>query len=423
MNTREWTEKIAAGGLDREFSLLYGEAEKPRERHRKLLAAYEARFGLEDVVLLSAPGRTELAGNHTDHQQGMVLCGSVTQDTLAAAAPAEDGEVTILSDGFGEIRLTLDDLSPREEEKGTSAALVRGVAAALRELGRPVGGFRAAVTSDVPAGGGLSSSASFEVLLGALFSRLYGTRPLRPMALAKAGQLAEREFFGKPSGLLDQAACAGGGISLIDFEDPAEPRVVPILFDFRQRGWVLCAVDTHTSHAGLTADYAAIPRDMFAVASRFGASALRYVNYSDFAARRAELAEEISPLALGRAEHFFAEEERVPAMANALAAGDMETYRREMNASGESSRRLLQNIVPPSQPERTEMALALDRAESLLRGRGAWRIHGGGFAGCIQCLVPEGDYAAFRETMDGWYGEGSVFELRIRACGAHELTI
>jgi galactokinase len=163
MNTREWTEKIAAGGLDREFSLLYGEAEKPRERHRKLLATYEARFGLEDVVLLSAPGRTELAGNHTDHQQGMVLCGSVTQDTLAAAAPAEDGEVTILSDGFGEIRLTLDGLSPREEEKGTSAALVRGVAAALRELGRPVGGFRAAVTSDVPAGGGLSSSASFDM--------------------------------------------------------------------------------------------------------------------------------------------------------------------------------------------------------------------------------------------------------------------
>ena len=423
MTTRDWAEKIAAGKLDREFTLLYGETTLPRQRHRALLSAYETRFGVEDVLLLSAPGRTELAGNHTDHQQGMVLCGSVTQDTLAAAAPEENGEITILSDGFGEIRLKLDDLSPREEEIGTSAALVRGVAAALREQGLPVGGFRAAVTSDVPAGGGLSSSASFEVLLGAIFSRLYGARPLRPMALAKAGQRAERDYFGKPSGLLDQAACAGGGISLIDFADPAEPRVVPILFDFRQRGWVLCAVDTHTSHAGLTADYAAIPRDMFAMAARFGKSALRYVNYQDYAARRAGLSSELSPLVMGRADHFFAEEERVSAMAEALIRGDMETYCREMNASGESSRRLLQNIVPPSQPERTEMALALDRAESLLKGRGAWRIHGGGFAGCIQCLVPEEDYTAFREAMEGWYGQSSVFELRIRCCGAHELTM
>lgn len=422
MTTKEWAEAIASGKLDREFSLLYGEAGRARRRHEALLSAYEGRFGSGEVLLLSAPGRTELAGNHTDHQQGMVLCGSVTQDTLAAVSQAENGEVNILSDGFGEIRLTLDELSPMETEKGTSAALVRGVAAALAQLGLPIGGFRAAVTSDVPPGGGLSSSASFEVLLGAVFTRLWGGRAVRPMTLAKAGQRAEREYFGKPSGLLDQAACAGGGISLIDFEDPAEPRVVPILFDFRQRGYVLCAVDTRTSHAGLTEDYAAIPRDMLAVAARFGKAALRYVNQSDFAARRSALAAELSPLALSRAEHFFREEERVSAMANALAAGDMDTYLREMNASGESSRLLLRNIIPPSQPQRNEMAIALARAESLLRGKGAWRIHGGGFAGCIQCLVPEGEYDSFRTGMDNWYGEGAVFELRIRPCGVHELS-
>ncbi|MBR6208338.1 MAG: galactokinase [Oscillospiraceae bacterium] len=420
MNIPAWLEKISSGEQDAEFSALYGDCARARARHQRLLGLYRERFGDENVILVSAPGRTELAGNHTDHQQGMVLCGSVTQDTLAVAAPAADGAVTILSEGFGEFQLKLDSLLFRPEERESSAAIVRGMAAALSAQGVEVGGFRAVVNSDVPAGGGLSSSASFEVLVGAIFCALYGGR-LSPMGLAKAGQTAERDYFGKPSGLLDQAACAGGGILLIDFYDPLEPRLTPIAFDFRKKGYVLCAVDTHTSHAGLTEDYAAIPRDMRAVAWYFHRKALRYVDRSLYLSGRSGLEGALSPLAIGRAEHFFAEEERVTAMAQALLNGDMETYRRKMIASGESSRFLLQNIVPPSQPERREMAIALDRAESLLNQVGAWRIHGGGFAGCIQCLVPEAAYPAFVRAMDGWYGEGSTFELRIRPCGAHLL--
>lgn len=420
MKCSAWMEKIAAGALDAEFTALYAQADRARTRHEELLKKYVERFGDEDVLIVSAPGRTELAGNHTDHQQGMVLCGAVMQDTLAVAAPTGDNTVTILSEGFGEFSLTLDELLPQSDEQEKSAAIVRGMAAALSLQKKAVAGFRAVVTSDVPAGGGLSSSASFEVLVGAIFCAITGER-ISPMALAKAGQTAERDYFGKPSGLLDQAACAGGGIQLIDFYDPHEPRVAPIAFDFRQHGYVLCAVDTHTSHAGLTEDYAAIPLDMCAVAGVFWQSFLRYVNPANFYAARHRVESATNPRAAARAAHFFSEMDRVIAMARALIGGDMETYVQTMIASGESSRDQLQNIVPASAPDRQEMAVALDRAEELLRGKGAWRIHGGGFAGCIQCLVPEADYPAFAEAMDGFYGPGSVFELRIRPCGAHVL--
>ncbi len=271
------------------------------------------------------------------------------------------------------------------------------------------------MVSDVPAGGGLSSSASFEILAGALFAR-FSNAEADPMTLAKIGQRAEREYFGKPSGLLDQAACACGGITMIDFLDPEQPEVEHIAFDYRAHCFVLCAVDTRTSHADLTADYAAIPADMCAVARALGQPVLRYVNYKDLAGLTG-----FAPEVLDRARHFFFENARVPHMAEALRLGDMDTAVFLTNESGRSSRELLRNIVPASHPERTDMALALDRAESLLSGKGAWRIHGGGFAGCIQCLVPAGDYEGFQAAMDGWYGDGACFELRIRPCGVHFL--
>ena len=415
METISWKKQLYDGSLDGELAALYGECGKARERYEALVGHYVNLFGEAPAVLCSAPGRTELCGNHTDHQQGRVLCGSVAMDTLAAAAPSGDLRVTIHSQGFGEISLTLDDLSPRPEEKGTTAALIRGVADGLRARGMAAGGFRAAVTSDVPAGGGLSSSASFEILMGALFAR-FSHHDVDAMTLAKIGQRAEREYFGKPSGLLDQAACACGGITMIDFLNPEEPAVEPIAFDYRSHGYVLCAVDTHTSHADLTADYAAIPEDMTAVARALGRPVLRYVNYPEL-----DKLSGFSPLALDRARHFFFENARVPHMAEALRRGDMDTAVFLMNESGRSSRELLRNVVPPSHPERTDMAVALDRAESLLAGKGAWRIHGGGFAGCIQCLVPAGDFEVFRAAMDGWYGKGACFELRIRPCGIHFL--
>ena len=424
MNINEQKRRLEDGLYDRELSVLYGcSPAEPRARYRRILDTFAENFGEADAALLSAPGRTELAGNHTHHQNGVVLCAAVTMDTLAAAAPMEDDTVRINSQGFGEISLRLDDLSPRAEERGTSEAIVRGVAAGFRKRGYAVGGFRAVVTSDVPSGGGLSSSAAFEVLIGALFSRFYAGDTVDALTLAIIGQGAERDYFGKPSGLMDQAASACGGITRIDFADPARPRVDRLDFDFRRSGYVLCAVDTRTSHADLTDDYAAIPAEMKAVAALFGRSLLREVDPVSFASavKSGSLAGKVPPRAILRAEHFFAENGRVNAMAEALAAGDLPGYVRLVNASGASSRDKLQNVIPALHPGQRSMAEALDRAAVLLNGKGAWRIHGGGFAGCIQCLVPAADYPAFRTAMDGFYGEGACFELRIRPCGPHAL--
>ena len=390
-------------------------------RYIALAEEFRRVFGEHEAFLVSAPGRTELAGNHTDHQNGIVLCAAVTRDILAAAMASDDNCIDIRSGGFPDIRLSLDDLSPRAEERGTGLGLVRGVAAALKARGYAVGGFRAVMDSQVPAGGGLSSSAAFEVLIGSLFNLFYNGDRIDPLTIAMAGQTAERDYFGKPSGLMDQAASACGGITMIDFADPAAPRVERIDFDFRKNGYVLCAVDTRTSHADLTDDYASIPAEMKLCAEALGAELLRYADGSALGdpPRRAGLEKALPPRAILRAEHFFEENARVPRMAEALRRGDMAEYIHLMNASGLSSREKLQNVVPSLSPSHNEMALALDRAGVLLSGKGAWRIHGGGFAGCIQCLVPLADYDAFRAEMDAFYGEGACFELRVRPCGPH----
>ncbi len=419
-----WKDRLAAGEYDAPLAMLYGTADTARARYGRLCGEYLRTFGdAPDALLISAPGRTELAGNHTDHQLGIVLCAAVTLDAAAAAASAPDNAVEIVSDGFGRVRVSLADLAPRADETGTTAALIRGVAARFSASGLRIGGWRACIHSLIPAGGGLSSSAAFEILTGAIFSALYNGGRADALTLARIGQSAERDYFGKPSGLMDQAASAFGGITKIDFADKDQPDVSRIAFDFRAHGYVLCAVNTRSRHDDLTPDYAAIPRDMTAVAKAFGQPVLRYVNQSDFAAPevRARLARDISPVAVQRAEHFFAEDERVERMAAALRTGDMPAYIRNMNASGASSRTLLRNVVPALHPERTEMAAALDRAAALLEGKGAWRIHGGGFAGCIQCLVPIPDYESFRAAMDGYYGIGACFELRTRSCGAYAL--
>lgn len=420
---KDWKYRIRQGFLDRELESVYGgDTERQRLRYESLLEEFADLFG-DDVCLISAPGRTELAGNHTDHQNGIVLCAAVTRDMVAAVSPKDDGRIRIISRGFGEISLDLDSFEPQPEEAGTSEGIVRGIASGFRKCGSYVGGFNAVMTSDVPAGGGLSSSAAFEILIGTVFSHLYNNDCMDALSLAVIAQSAERSYFGKPSGLMDQAASACGGITKIDFADPSHPDVERLNFDFRSGGYVLCAVDTHTSHAGLTDDYASIPMDMMSVASFFGSTVLREVDPAVFRASmgRSELSASVSRNALLRAEHFFEENERVGLMAAALACGDMQRYISGMNASGFSSREKLRNVIPSSHPERTEMADALDRAEERLSGKGAWRIHGGGFAGCIQCLVPVPDYPSFSSSMDGIYGPGSCFELRIRPCGPYIL--
>ena len=423
MLCNEWKNDLLQGRLEPELGSLYGGCQEIQlMRYEALLDVFAGFFG-GDVSVISAPGRTELAGNHTDHQNGIVLCAAVTRDMLAAVSPRDDGHVRIISSGFGEISLDLDSFDPIPEEQGTSEGIVRGIAAGFRKLGYTVGGFNAVMTSDVPAGGGLSSSAAFEILTGTVFSHLYNDDCLEALSLAIIGQGAERDYFGKPSGLMDQTASACGGITRIDFADASHPEVERLDYDFRSGGYVLCAVDTRSSHAGLTDDYASIPMDMRRVASFFGCSVLREVDPSVFrnAVNRTDIASCVSPEALLRAEHFFEENERVDLMAGALLRGDMPLYIAGMNASGISSREKLRNVVPSSHPDRIEMAEALDQAEALLSGKGAWRIHGGGFAGCIQCLVPEQIFPSFCSSMDGFYGPGSCFELRIRPCGPHIL--
>ena len=406
-----------------EIGVLYGDDRAAINRYLSLAAEFDAVFGPSEGAFVSAPGRTELAGNHTDHQNGMVLCAAVTRDAAAVASGSGDDTVRIISHGFGEITLKLDDLSPRPEERGTTRGIVRGVAAWFRDRGLAYGGVNAVVDSQIPVGGGLSSSAAFEVLIGKIFSRLFNLNRVDGISLALAGQAAERDYFGKPSGLMDQTASACGGVTMIDFADPENPKVERIPFDFRKSGYVLCAVDTGTSHAGLTEEYASIPRDMKAAAEKLGTALLRDADPARLAdpAVRTELEQSLSPLAVARAEHFFEENARVPLMAEALRRGNMAEYIRLMNESGASSREKLQNVIPALHPERNDMAVALDRAEALLRGRGAWRIHGGGFAGSIQCLVPADDYPAFAAKMNGYYGDGACFELRVRPCGAHAL--
>ena len=355
---------------DYEYAL-YGAADAPRSRYARLCEEYLRTFGdAPDALLISAPGRTELAGNHTDHQLGIVLCAAVTLDAAAAAASVADNAVEIVSDGFGRVRVSLDDLAPRESEAGTTAALIRGVAAGFSAGGLRIGGWRACIHSLVPAGGGLSSSAAFEILTGAIFSALYNGGRVDALTLARIGQSAERNYFGKPSGLMDQAASAFGGITKIDFAGGDRPDVTRIAFDFRAHGYILCAVNTHSRHDDLTPDYAAIPRDMTAVARAFGKDVLRQVNPAAFAApeMRERLARDISPVAADRAEHFFAEDERVERMAAALLEGGqeedgLEETARSLSAAleGEDELALFEATQALDKLSREELTAVLDR--------------------------------------------------------------
>ena len=412
-------ERIASAEGTAFITSLYGseELELQRKRYLAALDAFEARFGERDVIVLSAPGRTELSGNHTDHQHGRVLAASLSLDTLCVCAKRDDYRVNLVSEGHRDTVLELEDLTPDEKEYGRSTALVRGMAAGIAPYGIPLSGFDAYTTSRVPSGGGFSSSAAFEVLLGTLFCAL-ADDSLPPMEIAKLGQLAENVWFGKPCGLMDQCACALGGVSALDFTDPSNPVAESIPFDFGEHGYALCAVSVGSSHADLTADYAAIPGEMGMVAEEFGLKVLRFVDREEFEARLSELEAKLPPRAILRAKHYFDENERVPRMVEALRKGDVETYRREMLASGESSCHQLQNIVPDSKPDELALARALEKSAELLGDKGAWRVHGGGFGGSMQALMPAELFEDYRSAMDALFGQGATQLLRVRAKGA-----
>jgi galactokinase len=391
-----------------------------------------------EIRLFSAPGRTELGGNHTDHNQGKVLAASIQLDAAAAAAKREDGIVVFRSTGYPDVVVDLfkSDGSPNlavdPAEKGATEALVRGIAAEFAAQGTAVGGFIANADSTVIAGSGLSSSAAVEVLIAKIFDSLYGEGKRGAVDLAKIGQKAENNYFGKPCGLEDQIASASGGAVAIDFQNPGEPLVTQIKFDLSALAYVLCVVNTRGSHVDLTGDYAAIPGEMKAVAAFFGKQVLRECYKSQVMEKAAEIRRQIGDRAILRALHFFSENNRVDDMKDSLEKtnalfdpyerqGALGRYLALVNESGNSSWELLQNIYSTKNPAEQGVALALAMSRAFLGNLGASRVHGGGFAGTIQAYVPLSSLEGYRQEQEAVFGAGAVTTLRIRQAGAVEL--
>ena len=414
------TEKLRSGDYDRALIRLYGadEVEAQRERYMQAVAGFAAAFGESDapLMLFSAPGRTEIGGNHTDHNHGRVLAGSVNLDVIAVVRPAE-GTIRVQSEGFPLDTVGLDCLTPVEEEKNRSSSLIRGTAARFRQLGYAVGGFDAYTTSNVLKGSGLSSSAAFEVLIGVILSHLYNDGRVDPVEIARIAQYAENAFFGKPCGLMDQMASSVGNIITIDFADTEHPMIEQVDFDFSETGHALCIVDVGGNHADLTHEYAAVPGEMKAVAASLGVEYLRQTDMATLLRNISALREKHGDRAVLRAIHFLRENDRVPRQVAALRAGDFEGFKQLVLASGHSSFEYLQNVYAACAVEEQGMSLALALAQGVLEGCGAWRVHGGGFGGTTQNFVPLHKLEEFRRVMESVFGAGSCHVLSIRPCG------
>ena len=379
------------------------------------------------IHLFSSPGRTELGGNHTDHNHGKVICAAVHLDMLAAVTPTNDGKIVLESEGFeGEFRVEIEELTPKAKDEGSATALIRGVADGLHSRGYHLGGFRAAVVSNVPMGAGLASSASFEVLIGGILNELYNNGRIAPITLAQVGQYTENTHFGKPCGLMDQMACAVGGILAIDFADPKKPLIRHIDLKSGIGDYLLVVVDTGDSHADLGDDYASIPHAMKQVAQLLGGTVLREVDEALLHSRLADVRHAIGDKAAQRALHFFAENRRVDKMANALDAGNFDDFLHTVKESGFSSLGTLQNVIPASgDGKHQSAALALSISNEFIesRSRGAARIHGGGFAGTIQAYIHKQDMEEFTSTLEAVFGTGSVLSLSIRPEGVYRVGI
>jgi len=374
--------------------------------------------------LFSSPGRTELSGNHTDHNGGVVLSAAIQLDTIAAVSQ-RDGKnekvVEIISEGYPPVRVDISQITRLESEEGTSDALLRGIAASIVRRGGRIGGFIASTTSRVLKGSGLSSSAALEILIGSIFNELYNDGRFNPVELAQMGQEAENNYFGKPCGLMDQISCSVGGVLVIDFAQKDAPDVHQVNFSPSDAGFTLAVLDSGNNHANLTADYSAIPAEMSAVASTLGAEYLGEVDERRFMSSIGEIRERCSDRAVLRALHFFDENRRVHAMARSLERGDIGAYLEGMRQSGSSSFRFLQNVYSPDCIANQTLSLALALSEGFLGESGAVRVHGGGFAGTIQALIPNRNYSKYKEFIEGYFGEGALVPLSIRRCPAGEL--
>ena len=402
---------------DSAISVLYGSDASLRERIKNAVESFTAIYGEQDYSVFSVSGRSEICGNHTDHNRGEVLAASVSLDIIAVAAPTDDGTVYVKSEGFSENKVCLGDLDPVEGEEGTSAALIRGVCDGLIKRNRSIGGFCAYMTSSVLGGSGLSSSAAFEDMIGNIENHLYNDGEIGYIEISQISQYAENKHFGKPCGLMDQIACACGGFVHIDFADPENPVCEKIDLDLASHGYSLCVVNTGGSHADLTDDYASVPAEMKKVASFFGKEVLRELTKEDILASVPALRNFAGDRAVLRAIHFFDENERVKEASAYLAKDDIKGFFEVIKASGISSAMSLQNYFTPKAPEEQGISLACAIAKSVLEPEGVCRVHGGGFAGTIQAFVPNEKLDRFKSIMNGAFGDGAVTVLSVRPVG------
>ena len=417
---RNMHEGIYDGMLSQVYCRPISELDYHRRRIMRTAERYCEIFGKaekDQVVICSAPGRTELGGNHTDHQRGKVLTGSVDLDALSAAAVNGSRMVRLFSEGYGMLTVSCDETAPVKSEENTTVSLIRGILGAIIGKGYPVSGFDAYVTSDVPGGSGLSSSACFEVLVGVIVNALFCDNAIPLEEIAKIGQYAENIYFGKPSGLLDQMGCAIGGMIAIDFREKEHPDYHRVNFDFMRSGYALCIVNTGADHADLTADYAAVPAEMRAVAACLGKEVLCEVDEEDFLRNVPEIRKKVGDRAVMRAIHFYTDCRRVDRMVEALECNNFSGYLRQVSSSGHSSFMFLQNVSTCRDPKDQPVALALAMAGHYLNGKGARRVHGGGFAGTIQAYVPYSMVEEFRSGMDTLLGEGACRVTSIRPVG------
>ncbi len=422
MNISEAKRHIENGGFDKDFLMLYGECENARARYIDALSEFESLYGDRDNIrFFSAPGRTEVGGNHTDHQHGCVIAGSVDLDVIAVVSENNSGTVRVKSAGFNMDEIKIDSLKPSKKEQGRASSLIRGVLAAFAQNGYNIGSFDAYTTSKVLKGSGLSSSAAFEVLLSNIINGLFNDGKVDAITIAKYSQFAEREYFGKPCGLLDQMASSVGGFTYADFNDPQNPIVEKIDLDISKFGYTLCVVDTGGNHANLTQDYADITIECKKVSNFLGVEFLRDADTKDFYANLATIRKTCGDRAALRAFHFFNENERVLRQREALKTEDFEKFLTLVNASGNSSYKYLQNLYPVSNTAEQGLCLALALTQEFLGNMGASRVHGGGFAGTIQCYIPNDMFLAYKDMIEAVYGKGSCVVLAIRPVGGYEI--
>ncbi len=424
MTLKEIKSNIQAGKYDKDFLMLYGETEMARARYSDSLDEFEKLYGDSDNIrIFSAPGRTEVGGNHTDHQHGSVVAGGVDMDVIAIVAENDDNTIRVKSKGYDMDVVTVGDYEIKEKEIGRAISLIRGICFKFTELGFKLGGFNAYTTSNVLKGSGLSSSAAFETLLGNIMNGLFANKALAPIELAKIGQFAERDYFGKPCGLLDQMASSIGGFTYADFNNPQEPITEKINLDIRDYGYTLCVVDTGGNHANLTQDYADITIECKQISNALGVEFLRDADVDKFYDNMASLRKEFGERAVLRAFHFFNEQQRVLDQREALLKGDFKAFLKLVNESGQSSFDYLQNLYSTTAVKEQGLSLAIALTKKFLGDDGACRVHGGGFAGTIQCYIPAERMADYKTMIEKVYGENSCSVLAIRPVGGYEIEL